>query len=224
MNCLCIGILSILIFSIIIIIMKFFKKSHFTDDNLAELKNLKKNAEEAFKKASDTLAKAEASAKKKHPKIDFNEKKCLGCMKKWNKLNEMGLCPTCASQNFDSVCKPIGNEVSSLHYIDNPTNCLSSEFSPSDAFWFCKSVGNSENPCTAVNNDNLQSYQKKYVKNYCVEGSKYCAFDDLNSCSNRLCELSDARDKDTELDAIQEAGGAIVCVNLFHMNLGYQKV
>ena len=161
MNCLCIGILSILIFSIIIIIMQFVNKSNFTDDELIKLKNEAKEAEIVFKKANDALAKAEASAKKKHLKIDFDDKHCLGCMKEWNKLNEVGLCPTCASQNFDSFCKPVGNEVSSLDTIDNPTNCLSPEFSPADAFWFCKAVGTSKNPCTVINNHELLPYQRE---------------------------------------------------------------
>jgi len=120
------------------------------------------------------------STKSKSDRTGYNHKKCMECIRKNNKDGVIRDCAECGSENFDTGCIP------ALLQKGKPTNCVSKDLSPEEAFWACKSVSSPQQQCSLIQNKSMLPF----MKDECGE-DHYCGYAEVNSCSYDQCYLND---------------------------------
>jgi hypothetical protein len=113
---------------------------------------------------------------------NYNHKKCMKCIRKNNKDGVIRDCAECGNENFDTGCIP------ALLQKGTPTNCVSKDLSPEEAFWACKSVSSPQQQCSLIQNNSKSMLP--FMKDECGN-DHYCGYAEVNSCSYNQCYLDD---------------------------------
>lgn len=126
---------------------------------------------------------------KKEKKHSYNYEKCIECVNRnrGRSTKDVTNCPECGSENYDTGCIP------AILHKGKPTNCIpKSKFTREQAFRACVGVSSATQQCNLIDiDDKTQQDRLSYMSDECGEDSYYCAFDESDSCSYRLCKLDD---------------------------------
>ncbi len=122
-------------------------------------------------------------------KLNYDYDKCMKCIKTnlGKSSDKIRNCPECGKGYYDTGCIP------SIIQKGNPTNCISkNKFTRDEAYNACVFVSNANQSCNLIDIDDKKNDKSlSYMKDECGENSYYCAYDESDSCSYKLCRLGD---------------------------------